>query len=229
MGDCTFEVFLKYLTKDTVALDVGAEIGLTALYMASKAKYVVAIEPSRNAVKLLKKSLFLNPKLKKKITILEGCLAERDGSYFYGKGSKLFNDIHFINQNCNYSVEGFSISRISKKFGKFDFIKMDIEGGEYYLIPALSKYIKINRPNLLISIHPGFIRGGWKNIFGKVKNIAFRYYDNTKLIFYLRGYSYYYNVEAKSQMHLIQLLSFTYIRGKSGNECQILATNKKWI
>ncbi len=38
-----------------------------------------------------------------------------------------------------------------------NFIKMDIEGGEYALIPCLCEFLKTHKPTLYLSLHPGFL------------------------------------------------------------------------
>ena len=110
----------------------------------------------------------------------------------------------------------------------FNFIKIDIEGGEYIILPAMKNFLKINKPTLLISIHPGFIRGKWHSNFGKFINILLRYVDNFKLLRSIYGYKYYYDVERRKSISLLRLFTFQYIRGNSASECQILATNKHW-
>jgi len=225
----TTEIFQDYLGKQSIALDVGAEIGATTMFMASICKRVISVEPSSVGVKIIKDSLNLNKNLKDKISLLQGCLSDSNADQFYGKKSRLFNDIHFINQDGGYKVKSFTIENIARQIGEpIEFIKIDIEGGEYIVLPAMRNFLVTYRPTLLISIHPGFIRGGWNNNFGKIKNIALRYVDNYKLLKSIYGYKYYYDAESKKKISPFSLFRFQYIRGISGNECQILVTNIPW-
>lgn len=225
----TTKIFLDYLDAESVAVDVGAEIGATTLFMAKICKAVVSIEPSLLGIEIIKHSLSLNKDLKNKVNLLHGCLADTNEERLYGKNSELFNDIHFVNQPGGYKVKSFTIEDIAKKEKKsIDFIKIDIEGGEYIVLPAMKNFLKIYKPTLLISIHPGFIRGQWHNIFGKFRNILLRYVDNFKLYRSIYGYKYYYDVEERKSISLLRLFTFRYIRGNSASECQILATNKHW-
>jgi len=41
--------------------------------------------------------------------------------------------------------------------GKIDFIKMDIEGGEVVVIPAMHDYLEEHKPLLHLSLHPAFL------------------------------------------------------------------------
>ena len=225
----TTDVFLDYLDDESIALDVGAEIGATTLFMAKICKSVISIEPSLVGIKIIKHSLSLNQDLKNKVNLLHGCLADSNEERLYGKNSNLFNDIHFINQAGGYKVKSFTIEDIAKKAKQtINLIKIDIEGGEYIILPAMKNFLKINRPTLLISLHPGFIRGMWHSNFGKFINVLLRYVDNFKLFKSIYGYNYYYDVERRKRINLLRLFTFKYIRGNSASECQILATDKLW-
>ena len=37
------------------------------------------------------------------------------------------------------------------------FVKMDIEGGEFDVLPAIAEYLAACRPSLLLSLHPRFL------------------------------------------------------------------------
>jgi len=225
----TTEIFQDYLGNESVVLDVGAEIGATTMFMASIAKRVISVEPSSVGVKIIRDSLSLNKNLTEKVLLLKGCLSDSNKDQFYGKNSRLFNDIHFVNQEGGYKVKSFTIEDIERLSDQpIEFIKLDIEGGEYIVLPAMKKFLTIYKPTLLISIHPGFIRGGWSNIFGKIKNIAWRYVDNYKLLKSIYGYKYYYDAETKRKISPFSLFRLQYIRATSGSECQILVTNIPW-
>ena len=127
-------------------LDLGAYIGISTIWFADKypeAK-IVALEPNKNAFALLRN----NTVIYSNVSICNKAIGIKKGiknlyvdkewesvSSFYA-GSWLGNR-SYITQ----SVEVIDYISLTKKFGKFDFIKLDIEGFE-------SKFIKSNISNL---------------------------------------------------------------------------------
>ncbi|MBM2819874.1 MAG: hypothetical protein HW410_1556 [Nitrosarchaeum sp.] len=51
-----------------------------------------------------------------------------------------------------------------------NFIKMDIEGGEFIVLPTMLDYLKINKPTLLVEIHPMFVDDPIQK-FGNIKPV----------------------------------------------------------
>ena len=68
-----------------------------------------------------------------------------------------------------------------------DLLKMNIEGGEYELIPFIKKILVKNHPNVYLSLHPFLLKG----FLNKTLN-------NIKLFYSLRGYKYIYRVKKNS-------------------------------
>ncbi|MDI6882031.1 MAG: FkbM family methyltransferase [Methanothermobacter sp.] len=64
------EYCFKHLSDDALIIDVGAYVGDTALYFASKGYNVIAFEPISQFYNTAKKNLELNPKLSKKIKFI---------------------------------------------------------------------------------------------------------------------------------------------------------------
>lgn len=226
----TLKVFDNYINKNTTMLDIGAEIGATTLYPACNAKRIYAVEPSVVAFKKLSQNVDLNPLLKNKITLINGCISHKTDDFIYGINSELFSDIHFTVNEHNNTIKGYTLDDFVNKFNieKIDFIKMDIEGGEYLILPAMKKYINQHKPTLLISLHPGFLRIKMSNILFKAINIFNRYIDHLKLIFLFKSYKYCFDIENQKKISLFQLLSFRYIKSQSASDSSILLTDTKW-
>ena len=55
------------------------------------------------------------------------------------------------------------------------FIKMDIEGGEMIVIPAMSEFLKLNKPVLYLSLHFCFLQ---LHHIQSILDILFDIYDN---------------------------------------------------
>ena len=101
---------------DDIVVDIGANIGGFSIRVAEKCKHVYAIEP------LFNKELDDNFKLNEiyNYTIIPNAL---------GSGHEDLQYEHIIKH-----VECFSLETIKKKIGgKIDFLKLDCEGGEWWI------------------------------------------------------------------------------------------------
>jgi hypothetical protein len=71
-----------------------------------------------------------------------------------------------------------------KKLKSEDFIKIDIEGGEYKLLPFIGSILRKRKPNIYLAPHPFLIDGYFSKIV-----------MTNKLLFSLRGYKYIYQIK----------------------------------
>jgi FkbM family methyltransferase len=224
----TLRLMSNYVTNKSIVLDVGGSIGETTIYLAAKAQQTVAIDPSPISIACLQNIVLFNEELAPKVTFIQCALSNKDGILFFGRGSKDFNSIHFGVNEFNVSVRALSIETLSKEFGDvFTFINMDIEGGEYRCVPAMRDFLKLHRPDFLLSLHPGFnapfeILSSNRFIVGK---ILFRLYWQFRILLAVRGYKYCIDVKNEKPIPIIRLLSRYFLRGRGGNQCQILLTN----
>ena len=77
-----------------------------------------------------------------------------------------------------------------KKLKSEDFIKIDIEGGEYKLLPFIALIIKKKMPNIYLAPHPFLINSYFDRIF-----------MTNKLLFSLRGYKYIYQIKKRDKIY----------------------------
>jgi len=230
----TLKLINYFVTESSVALDVGGSVGETTIFLGSKARKTLAIDPNPFSIKCIQEIIDCNLNLVDKIVLFEGALSDRDELVFFGKGSDYFSDIHFGVNNFDKYVEGVSIESLSKKVGlDFSFINIDIEGGEFKCLPAMRDYLKSQSPDLLLSLHPGFnVRSVFfrSNYFFILKLIS-RIYWNLEIIRSAKSYRFCVDVSRNRTISIWHLLSPRFLSGKNGNECQILFTNKvalKW-
>ena len=161
----TFQAINLLVDDSSTYIDVGAWIGGTVLYSATKAAKVIAFEPDPEALSILKTNIAANPALATKIDLIEGGLGIFDGTAaLYNNspgdsGSSLVSRFGYKNTveqekfadikltDGHRFLEGLDMSKVS-------LIKMDIEGGEYDLIPHIADILKTHAPSLHISFHP---------------------------------------------------------------------------
>jgi FkbM family methyltransferase len=161
----TFKILDHFIgSKDTV-LDLGAWIGAVSLYAAHPASQVYAIEPDPVVFPVLEKNVLLNPGLKSKIKCYKIALSDNNQpNTLYARnqyGSSSSSLLPRIRDGLSAEqVQGITLKRFIEyeKIKKIDFIKMDIEGGEFDLIPSIAADLKtLDYPTLYISFHYNYL------------------------------------------------------------------------
>jgi FkbM family methyltransferase len=153
----TFKIFDRYLSHQYAYIDIGAWIGPTVLYGATISKQVYAVEPDPVALRELKANLLMNPELNN-IMLFEGCIGIADGETFLGARTKFGDSMASLllagNKN-RVSVPSLSFSSFLDRFGnpEFNFVKMDIEGAESFILPTMKDILIERRPTLHLSVH----------------------------------------------------------------------------
>jgi len=159
----TFKVFDEFLDKNHSYIDIGSYIGPSVLYGSQLAKHCFAIEPDPIAFQELKNNIELNDHLKPHITLSKYCISDSIGTAKFfvpnekleygGGGSSSLLD--WKNKKIFWEVQTTTIQQFIQSFSITDcnFIKIDIEGAEFDLIPSMSGYLKNQKPTLFIEIH----------------------------------------------------------------------------
>jgi FkbM family methyltransferase len=165
----TFDVFQRFLRPDRSYIDMGAWIGPTVLYGAMLAGRVHALEPDPVAFAELTGNVMANPALHPKIQLYpygigaeSGPLQLYAGGLYFGEQSQfgdsmsgMFAAPGAVGQPCR-EVDGMDLERFLalNAIGDCNFIKMDIEGGEYAVIPGLWRRLRGGgSPTLYVSFH----------------------------------------------------------------------------
>ncbi|MEH1864962.1 MAG: FkbM family methyltransferase [Nostoc sp.] len=158
----TFKVFDRFISKDTTYIDVGTWIGPTLLYAAQLAKEAFAFEPDPIAYKEMLANVKLNPDISN-IKTYEALIGIEAGETRLGsreEGGDSTSSILFSDMKTSWLVKSINLQSFVNKEGLQPplFIKIDIEGGEYSLIPTLASFFKDYQPIVLyLSLHPGFL------------------------------------------------------------------------
>lgn len=154
----TFTVLDSLLTGGTTYCDIGAWIGPTVLYAARNCRQVYCLEPDRVAYRFLLQNIQLN-RLENVLPFNLALAAEggiqRMASPRGKQGDSMTSllmpdglrgmDVLCLTWESWLSLIGRPV---------FDTIKIDIEGGEFSLLPAMSAYLGTHRPRLYLSLHP---------------------------------------------------------------------------
>lgn len=198
----TFNILDHYQNLDKIYLDIGAWIGPTVLYSANKFKQIICFEPDPIAIERLNENLSVNSF--NNITLITKALSNDNNISEFGGNGELGNSMSTLLVSLdnkedfynNYGQGGQWLSYDERKSNiisiktttietaliehnidpeNIGLIKMDIEGGEIILIPAIETFLKTYKPVLYISLHRVFLP---EKDINYILTILFRIYEN---------------------------------------------------
>jgi hypothetical protein len=145
--------------------------------------------------------------------------------------NKLFSDNVILTnkEKTEYSVEVANLDIIMRKFGldRIDFFKIDIEGGEYRVLPACRNVFQRYRPTIFISLHPGFNRTYCTHsLLEKTINKIRTFIDHVHALYSLSFYKHLYLQNKKRISILTVVFGATFC--KSNKYHQIVFTDSIW-
>jgi FkbM family methyltransferase len=175
----TFSAIDAQVDRDTVFLDFGAWVGGVTLYAASKAGRVISFESDPIAAAQLRRNVALNPDLASRISIEERAVSPTPGPVTMGamtrQGDSMSSALH-IDSPIKWQVDGATPEAIAQMIAPDApiFMKIDIEGGEYQLAPALAPLLRRPKVAALIAFHPQFAAGAhprWHKTFPLTRRV----------------------------------------------------------
>ena len=230
----TYTIFNRFLNSDIVYFDIGAWIGPTVLYASQLSKYAFAFEPDPVAFNVLKTNLELNRNADwhKKLTIFNKAVGAEKGFISIGSkssGGDSLSSVLFIDKETQWKVETITIQDFIEDNSLKDeslFFKIDIEGGEYSLIPVLNKTFSAHNILLFLSFHPGLLYDsiikGNRNIIKKINvwnKVIITHFRILKTLHFKYRY-----LQSGRKLNPMNLLYYT-IRLRSFS---IVAANQEW-
>ena len=157
--------------KNKVVIDIGANIGDSAIYFALKgAKQVYALEPYPYSYKLAMRNIKLNG-LQDKITLLnEGC-SRKKGKIKIDTGYKNLGGADLKNFKNGIGIGITTLGELVKRFGIIDeaILKIDCEGCEYEVLLETQNSDLKKFKQIQIEYHYGYL-----NIKRKLKDSGFK-------------------------------------------------------
>ena len=157
----TFHIFDAFLDENHSYFDIGAWIGVTSLYGSSIAKKCYAFEPDPIACEKFIDNLTLNPKLSDKINLSRCAISHNIGEAVLGSitsevGGDSNSSLLFKKGRVNWTVKTTTLQAFiqDNSISDFNFIKMDIEGAERYVLPFMSTFLETYKPTLFVALHP---------------------------------------------------------------------------
>lgn len=164
-------LLLSQINKNSICVDVGANIGYYTLLMARKSKKVYAFEPDKKSFEILKKNVEENG-LKNVVLVNIGVSNKRGKKYLVRDKDNFGNSR--INDKNGEIIFTDSLDNILINEQEISLIKIDTQGHEPEVIGGAKKIIKSSRPILFLEYTPGeykdrkminFLKKNYDNIF----------------------------------------------------------------
>lgn len=128
--------YIPYCKDKKILIDIGGNIGDTALYFANKGYVVFAFEPIPDICDIAKKNINLNPHLKENIMFINKAVSYKSGTLtinYDEKNSAISGE--FNKSTKKVEVQTITINDIINEFEiKPEFLKIDCEGCEVGII-----------------------------------------------------------------------------------------------
>lgn len=142
----------------TTYVDIGAWIGPTTLYAGTTAKRCIAFEPDPVAFPWFCQNLLLNPAIRAKTLALNAALWTRDGLIQIASSSLGNSESSLVISGQRSSpVACLDVAHALPEIVGPDedvFLKVDVEGAEYEVIPRMADFLRKVRPSIWLSFHP---------------------------------------------------------------------------
>jgi FkbM family methyltransferase len=204
----TLAVLRAYVKPGMRFLDIGAWIGPISLAAASLGAQVSAYEPDPEAFSRLAANVAANPHLRDRIEVHNAGVWTYDGQHSIAPGPNGFGD-----QMSSLILEG--KERHDRKIRvvdgarlQADFVKIDIEGGEFEVVPHVARSLFRDLPSLLLSTHAYRTRSR----FGKTSRRLKQARRMAPILWAVRRYRRQYEVTGSSASGLQQLKQWGRIR-----------------
>lgn len=155
-----------------VVLDIGANVGIwTEWTLQQNAHQVYSFEPNKTALKDLYKLHGENDR----VTIIDKAVYKENTEldFFYTDENSLISALHNHNgadygipTNSSYKVKAITLEKFIQDYNiaHIDLVKIDIEGGEFDIIPNLKQSSFNIIDNFLIEIHPKYFEDGLQKV-----------------------------------------------------------------
>lgn len=167
-----FGALQRLVRPGDVVYDVGANVGLYARFLVSAfgASRVLAFEPMRNNVELLRKNIAVDPASAARVTIVEVALGDSDGEELLqvddlmsasaaldrvtvGRPSQGREQFGLPPLTEQVVVRRLDTLRIESQLPPPDVIKVDIEGAEQLFLSGATETLAKYRPRLVMEMH----------------------------------------------------------------------------
>lgn len=167
----------------SVAIDVGANIGIVSSWLSSRFKQVLAFEPDEQNVELMRENLELNGA--NNVELIEKAVGNSDGEVvFYRRNS--FGHHSTIKNHLTSVVDSVRVPLVKldtlcgeRGIDRVSFLKIDVEGTEIDVLRGFEAYIGESRIDFLLFEHAPVLleRQQYTEVYDFLNNYGYQVYD----------------------------------------------------
>lgn len=158
----TYAVFHRCIDATTLVVDFGAWIGPTCLYSAQLGEVCLAFEPDPVAFEMLKENFVLNKGAPwaRRLKIFNEAITSDGAPVTLGSNGELGDSMSsqiFSNSKTTWTVSSRTIAAVLNEYRATNqsvFLKIDVEGAEYELIPTIQSVLIDPLVSAQIALHP---------------------------------------------------------------------------
>ncbi len=139
--DAVYRPYLPIIKEGTLALDIGANIGLVSLYLSKYFERIIALEPSEKHFECLNKNLVSHNITN--VTPIKKALFIREGKLPFGgpTNNRTMRSLHmgtWQDQKGDEVVECITIDKLfeDEKIERVNLLKLDVEGSETEIVSS---------------------------------------------------------------------------------------------
>lgn len=156
-----------FLGPGALTIDLGAWVGPFSLYAAALGARVIAVEPDPAALRDLRANLAVNPELAALITVVPRAVAPAPGPVRLGarrKPGDSMSSTLLAGSADSWTAEAVTPAELARLAGvpRRLLVKLDIEGGEYGVLPELGPLLNAPDTACLVSLHPAILAEAWE-------------------------------------------------------------------
>jgi FkbM family methyltransferase len=150
-ADQMFSFMNEYLKPGMVVVDVGANIGTHSIYSArliGEGGKVVAIEAHPETVEILRENINLNNVTN--VGVLETCVSEQAGTVLFNVNRNSAKSSIVYTGASTISVSAQRIADLVPQELQIDFLKVDVEGADYFVLLGGRKIFEQRPPSVVV-------------------------------------------------------------------------------
>ncbi|CAJ1370711.1 unnamed protein product [Effrenium voratum] len=155
--ETSFRVFRHFVRPGAVVLDLGGWVGPTALWLAAVARKVVVLEPGDKAFDELTLNAAANRDRIGRLSLVHAALGPKRGFVQMTNRGDSADQVGVYDGQGGILSAVWSVKDLLWAFPELEevtFVKIDVEGSERDIIPAMAGFLREKQPVMLLSIHP---------------------------------------------------------------------------
>lgn len=171
----TSQIIKRFVSKDSVSMDVGANVGALTLLMAKIAHQgvTIAVAPGPPTFRRLLGNLRLNPEISRRVMPYQVGLGDEEGELLWSEDQSNRGNAGLLD-SAGTPVPVTTLDSLfqSTRLDTLNFIKIDVEGMEYEVVKGGVRTIEKHRPIIYFETLESFRASRGFDFYGNIFKCA---------------------------------------------------------